>query len=205
MRPGPRTIRACPHCSEPFEEPTIASGNTFGAKIWSDGKMDAPMLPEHHAFVSCPSCNEPFWVKNSEIIEALDFDDLDQTEYPNTTCYSKPTPEAYLKGLSNLAITKDEENYLRLKLMRCFNDDSRDSEVEKNIPLDQQKNWVRLLEILDNEPESLIFKAEINREMKRFDLAIDLLNKISDARFDWVIKALKSLCEDKNSKVVVIT
>ena len=84
-------------------------------------------------------------------------------------------------------------------------DDSRDSEVEKNIPLDQQKNWVRLLEILDNEPESLIFKAEINREMKRFDLAIDLLNKISDARFDWVIKALKSLCEDKNSKVVVIT
>ena len=110
MRPGPRTIRSCPHCSEPFEEPTIASGNTFGAKIWSDGKMDAPMLPEHHAFVSCPSCNEPFWVKNSEIIEALDFDDLDQTEYPNTAYYLKPTPEAYLKGLSNLAITNDEEN-----------------------------------------------------------------------------------------------
>lgn len=46
MLPGPTIIIACPLCGQYAKKRTIISGNTFGAKLWSDGKRISPMLPE---------------------------------------------------------------------------------------------------------------------------------------------------------------
>ena len=46
MLPGPTLIIACPACKAEHLLPTLASGNTLGARYWTDGYCEAPMLPE---------------------------------------------------------------------------------------------------------------------------------------------------------------
>jgi len=48
------------------------SGNTLGAKIWTDGKQEAPMLPEGIVLSFCNNCNQYLWVEDAEVIEELD-------------------------------------------------------------------------------------------------------------------------------------
>jgi hypothetical protein len=55
--PGPTLVYECTSCKKPFKRRTIASGNTFGARIRSDGRMFAPMLPTTPPIVACPHCN----------------------------------------------------------------------------------------------------------------------------------------------------
>lgn len=40
MMPGKIIIREYPHCKGYFKEQTMASGNTFGARYWTDGKIE---------------------------------------------------------------------------------------------------------------------------------------------------------------------
>ena len=46
MMPGPAQILTCPYCGEKKKIMSLLSGNTFGAKLWSDNKKISPMLPE---------------------------------------------------------------------------------------------------------------------------------------------------------------
>jgi len=61
--PGPDIIRRCTGCGSGVTERTMLSGNTFGAKIWTDGKLaqehsqsqrmaDNPMHPSRGSAVS---------------------------------------------------------------------------------------------------------------------------------------------------------
>lgn len=56
--PGPTLIYECTCCKKSFMRRTIASGNTFGARLRSDGRMFAPMLPTTPPIIACPHCNE---------------------------------------------------------------------------------------------------------------------------------------------------
>jgi len=42
----------------------MASGNTFGAVFWTDGYIDAPMLPHYPGFVKCPVCGKIMEINN---------------------------------------------------------------------------------------------------------------------------------------------
>jgi len=57
MQYGPTRIRECPHCGVMIGEATLLSGNTLGGVLWTDGKMEAPMLPDMPPAVICPSCH----------------------------------------------------------------------------------------------------------------------------------------------------
>ena len=63
---GPAIIRQCSACSKPIKQFTIQSGNTFGAKFWTDGKHEAPMLPDQPWLVICPHCHAPVWINELE-------------------------------------------------------------------------------------------------------------------------------------------
>jgi hypothetical protein len=54
MQFGTTIIKKCLECSGLIKEYTIMSGNTFGAIFWTDGKRDAPMLPDLPWLVKCP-------------------------------------------------------------------------------------------------------------------------------------------------------
>ena len=53
MKPGPDKVLACPNCRAPAIIFTLLSGNTVDARRWTDGKMDAPMLPQLPALTKC--------------------------------------------------------------------------------------------------------------------------------------------------------
>jgi len=46
MLPGPNEYFKCSKCSQIVSRGSIASGNTFGAVLYSDGNQIAPMLPK---------------------------------------------------------------------------------------------------------------------------------------------------------------
>ena len=62
MLPGPILIKQCPQCQKLFSESTLASGNTIGATFWTDGKCEAPMLPETPWLVKCAHCGHLIWI-----------------------------------------------------------------------------------------------------------------------------------------------
>lgn len=64
MLPGPTYVRQCPHCSQPVLQDSPESGNTFGASYWSDGAMDAPMLPTTPPIIECPHCHQLGWLRD---------------------------------------------------------------------------------------------------------------------------------------------
>lgn len=71
MMPGPTAIRRCSACSKLIAERTIMSGNTFGARRWTDGKLNAPMLPEQPWLVKCPHCFALVWIDEQEEVSSV--------------------------------------------------------------------------------------------------------------------------------------
>jgi hypothetical protein len=71
MIPGPDQIIACPNCKEHEKYRTLISGNTFGAKVWTDGKQIAPMLPRPPAVVKCHYCGECYWLADAKKIKEV--------------------------------------------------------------------------------------------------------------------------------------
>ena len=72
MLPGPDQIVACPHCKALAKYMTLMSGNTFGARVWTDGKQDAPMLPHPPAVVKCRQCAECYWLAEAKVVGTVE-------------------------------------------------------------------------------------------------------------------------------------
>lgn len=58
--PGLARKAYCPHCHAVKFIATIASGNTIGAKMWSDMKSEAPMMPRASYVQKCEACGKYF-------------------------------------------------------------------------------------------------------------------------------------------------
>lgn len=68
MKPGPIYIYQCPNCDKLMSQWSILSGNTFGATLYSDGKMIAPMLSELPRISKCKKCGFFTWLNKLEPI-----------------------------------------------------------------------------------------------------------------------------------------
>jgi hypothetical protein len=53
---GPNLFFKCPECGKMTVRGSILSGNTFLSRLFSDGKLRAPMLPEFPGIVKCKKC-----------------------------------------------------------------------------------------------------------------------------------------------------
>ena len=62
-------VRECPHCKAHVVHEETVSGNTIGAKFYTAGKQDAPMLPDHPWLAKCPMCGGLFWVVVAHEVE----------------------------------------------------------------------------------------------------------------------------------------
>jgi DNA-directed RNA polymerase subunit RPC12/RpoP len=60
--PGPTIIYECYNCQDNIRHDTIGSGNTCDVRFWTDGKRDAPMLPDQAWLIKCPHCRVLIWV-----------------------------------------------------------------------------------------------------------------------------------------------
>lgn len=79
MMPGPTLIVACGSsamrttaaCKALFAFPTLPSGNTFGARIWTDGFMIAPRLPHPPPICYCPKCQGVFLLEHAKVVNTI--------------------------------------------------------------------------------------------------------------------------------------
>ena len=187
MTPGPTTIISCPHCGQFAKRKSLISGNTFGAKLWSDGRRIAPMLPEFPNLVLCKKCDKFYWVKDAKEVEKvnefvlIEADDQPENEKWKDIDYVEfPTFSQYFKALETIS----EEKYIRLSIWWSFNDYIRNGHENKITP-DKQKlnaeNLILLLTLLNEADENdLLMKAEVLRNLGRFEESRLLLDKVTN-------------------------
>jgi hypothetical protein len=186
-------IRECTHCRAHVVQEDTLSGNTIGAKIYTDGKREAKMLPDHPALVKCPVCGGLFWVEEAVKVD-MGFDAA-EGKLPVIAPSAKEV-QGFLAG-STLA--KDKEFYLRLRLWWKANDAWRFvPDAKPAFSPEQVKNLEALSDMLDeSEPGQRILKAEIAREMGEFEQCLALLSYQFDEGYDWATGFIRKLAEEK--------
>ena len=61
-------MKKCPGCARRIKLYRMFSTDTTMAKFWTDGRMEAPLIPDQPEFVKCPFCGVLFWVEKAEIL-----------------------------------------------------------------------------------------------------------------------------------------
>lgn len=196
-------IVECPFCGAEKELLRLMSGNTCGARLWSDNKREAPMLPQVSFVQKCPNCSKYYMMSRQKDRYAAGgcSSELGTLTYPEMK-------EAFIQ-LSNEGFENiDEEREVRVLLLRSYNDcfyrnetDSQPSEDEVEL---NQKN---LLWLIENWAGDNIMKAELYREAGFMDKAIEILaNAKVDNDFVLKIKnEIERLAKANDPSVFEIT
>ncbi len=203
MLPGPTIVRECSSCGKHIAQRTIGSGNTFGARFWTDGKRDAPMLPEEPWLVKCPHCDTLVWIDEQTQVGELDPSGSrtrGTARLADARSALTPTLEDYAEFLEAGASDKEKERYVRIRTWWAGNDRRRES--GQSTPLDaiETQNLRVLLTLLDEaEDNDRIMKAEAFRELGEFSDA----EKLLATEFDDGLAQAVSIIRDLNQKGVM--
>lgn len=206
MIPGPDQVIACPYCSVLAKHMTLVSGNTIGARVWTDGKRVAPMLPRLPSVVECRSCGECFWLADAKKVGTVKHYGLggEQVDpaWAAAPGLQEPTEEAYYRALrKGLAANPKQERTLRILTWWRGNDtvretpDSEDARVAGGSEA-RRENLEALARLLDEGDENdRVMKAEVFRELGEFESALQLLERVTKPEYGAVVHQLRSLCE----------
>jgi len=160
-----------------MKQRTIASGNTLGAKYWTDGKVDAPMLPITPEVMACPHCRKVQWVNDLEEVGEIPGPrgfGVPRPEYDKTFDHQPfielPFADDYLEFLKSEELLNDQELYLRWMYWHLMNDSRRNAPDSSPLSFDEVANLKRLSVLIElvNESSRLTI-AEIYRELGDFD------------------------------------
>lgn len=187
----------------------MLSGNNLGARYWSDGKCDAPMLPDYPAVARCPHCRSIFWVEDTIVLG-------------EEGCYSRPPADQLealwsgARGLDHLdgegyeeAIAcnsdRERERFLRVRYWHCVNDQYRDTlaieDSKASMTPQHQANLNALLSLLGEEdPSERIMKAEVFRELGRYREALWLLSDVPE-EVSWAASRIAAMAAAGISQV----
>ena len=98
FKPAAPQIIQCPGSDEVRKVERMASGNTFGRRLWTDGFVLAPMLPSYPRISRCAGNGPMFWVEDRERLGELPF-------WPED---SPPVPQSWRVAEAVRALTEAE-------------------------------------------------------------------------------------------------
>ena len=199
MLPGPTIIKKCSECTGLIKKHIIASGNTFGAIFWTDGKMDAPMLPDSPKLVKCPHCGSLIWIDRLETMEEVDAFEPRST---NTKEPRRPNLDEYDSFLSNNRLLQpDVEKDVRVCAWWRGNDERRRGQQSSFTEIEIQ-NLDALIALLDQSIDyERLMQAEIKRERCDFDHALELLDEPFDEQLSDAATFIRNLAQQMDSVV----
>lgn len=187
MQPGKTILAMCPHCGQEKELMSLISGNTFGARQWSDTKMFAPMLPRVSDVQKCRHCGKYFMYREARIRFDESNDSFKFTTVTGKLSYEE-MKQAFLM-LEDSVGGKESELDLRMAFLHSFNDafrecmdcysgDIKDSSQRNETDYElHRSNLNAILSLIDaSKDENGIFIAEIYRELGQFDDCISMLD-----------------------------
>lgn len=222
MTLGPVLIVKAPGCKTPLMLRTTASGNTFGATLWTDFKCDAPMMPDDPWLKKHPVENVLFWSDDYELIESIEFEELMERRHlemmnlgswenhhlpkEDEIPYAENPDEAdYFFALkSGMADSKDKLCELRMKLWWAGNDAIRQGEVDA-LSKEHLENLGSIIALFDEDtPPHRLLRAEAFREQGLFKEALALLDIGGFDRRQAHATFIASLCFAKDRRVAEI-
>ena len=205
MIPGPQIIRQCSECAGLIIEDSIISGNTFGATLWTDGKQEAPMLPDQPWLVKCPHCQKLIWIdEQKEVARIPPFNQ--NKDYKKARSYDLPELEDYFSLLEEKNLNQEKELYVRIRAWWKGNDVRRGNKKNPSgLTKKERANLQTLFKVLDPvDDNQRILMAEIKRELEDFDGAVELLDKTFPDRFSHFVSTIRKLAKERNPFVAEI-
>lgn len=191
MTPGPSRILTCPFCGGEKKVMTLASGNTFGAEMWSDNKRIAPMLPAISYIQKCPHCGKYLITSRQEV----KYDRDGQMTFERGTLSFDEMKEALVQISGEGFANQQEEASVRMIMFHAFNDhyyrsacDECPSEEDFAL-FREQGQW-----LLGNLITDEVLMAEIYREIGDMQKAHEIIESTTPDN-DFVRKILLQIKE----------
>ena len=201
MNPGNAKIIKCPFCGTKKEVMTLLSGNTFGARIWSDAKRIAPMLPEVSIVQKCPKCGKYYLNvgQPDEYGEDISFE-------LGTLSYQE-WKEAYFQFMNDKEYKVFAE-HLKLELIQAYNDCFREDSISVPAPGDDDFIAGIIKEYIDSKDWNEItplLKAELYREAGEMENCSKVLSEIDQETLQdfetKIFEAIKEKMEQGDRRV----
>ncbi len=174
---GPDVVLQCSECKGNIRRRSLASGNTIGARYWSDGWCDAPMLPESLPLIKCSHCQQLVWVSELDEVASIGRGEEPPEGLTNLSSEKTPTLEEYLLFLRKAdGMDKEQLLYLRRRIWWTGNHKRR--QLDNTAPLtdEERNNLSALTRLLGAQDENdRLSKAEALRQLGEFDTAKSLL------------------------------
>lgn len=202
MLPAQPNILKCPHCGGLRRISSLMSGNTSGAKQWSDAKREFPMLPNISLVMRCPHCKRYHFYDSKQIVGTCET--YGQSSFGNLSYASLK------EALTQLRPTGDNELDLRILLVHAYNDlyggcpgTRNPAEAPAEERLFFERNARRIIEL---HSDNQLFCAELYREMGEFDKALSILRNISgDDNTLYIAKLMAEHAMQSDPCVFVLT
>ena len=198
---GGSTVVHCPFCGQSKELMSILSGNTFGAKVWSDNKQIFPMLPRLSPVQKCPSCGEYYCLS---MVEQGENENGHSTDLGHLTY--EETKEAFAKLINPELCNQETELDMRILLHHAYNDHHWRYEVRTPSDEDKALFHENALWLIENWVEDDLLKAEFYREIGEFDKAAELIITITPNSdfLQGIVDNVKERLERKDTAVFKI-
>ncbi len=205
MTPGPTIIRMCSTCGKHILQHTIGSGNTFGARFWTDGKRDAPMLPDQPRLIKCPHCSTLVWIDEQSQVGGIGrWGQKDETvdRFKGAMSAVTPTFRDYSALLSAGVEPGEKERYVRLRAWWAGNDARREGDHANPMTDAETVNLRAFSDLLnENEDNDRLMKAETLRELGMFEAAEALLATPFRGGLMQIVGVIRSLNQRRNASV----
>ena len=206
MIPGPNEILRIPTSGDLVKIATLTSGNTFGADWWSDGKMDAPMLPDRPWLRRHPDTGETFWTDECEEIGSEE--PWSESGESGDVPFAETATENDLRDrLRDQSLTPEKEQYLRTRLWWIWNDAQRqDGSSAADDTSKYDTNLRKLRSLLDvDDPDSRLMAAEVSRELGDHDRALELLEFDYSEDYEAAVRTIRLANAQGERHVIKIT
>lgn len=180
-RHTPDLVLECPKCKTIARHPGLFRGGMAGARMWTDGRIHAPMIPDIPSITRCGHCDATYWIADATEIGTVRLGDpMAPDEWLKAPPTRLLTATELLEALeAGLGDTTAKQFRLRLMVWHRGNDAVRDDlPGPRPEPLDAaaaQRNCEALLTLLDGAQEGhALIGMEILRTHGRFDESLAL-------------------------------
>jgi hypothetical protein len=204
-------IMRAPGCKRPVKFTTVGSVAISVASVlatyWTDGKCESRMLPDEPWLRKSLSEGVLFWSDECEKI-GQHFDrpgELEREEWRDLDYAVEPSEEDYFEALdADVANSGERMRYLRMRLWWLGNDPIR-KDKEKRLSEPHLANLRQLADLLsDDDPNQRLMKAEVLRELSRFDDALHVLKRIFPEDYSQAVARIRQLAEQGMATVATL-
>lgn len=211
MLSGAQLVLACPHCAALARLALPDEAEPLGMITWTDGWQTAPTVVRPPRVARCAGCQRSFWIGEAD---QRGFLLPDQPLPPEQTGWDTapilaPLDEAGVRQARAEGLGSFPELELELRVLEWWraNDPFRSADAAIGYPTsdDAIANMERLIEITaDGDEDLLLFRAEAQRQLGRFDDVIETLGGVGCSDY-WPAKSrLLELVEARNRKLDIL-